>query len=110
MAAARAVGGIAEEMEAEQRMVVEDPVRGSDYGFAVSAGVPGESEARLTVVLVGLNTFLQSEGLVGWKRQSYRGLELGREFHVVAHAVVQREIVTNPPGVLPEQSQRFVGE
>ena len=39
-----------------------------------------------------------------------RRLKRRREFHVVAHAVVQCEIVAYAPGILPEQSQGFVGE
>src|ERR1700719_41581 len=91
-------------------MVVEHSIRGADNCLSVSPGVPSEAEARLNIVLVGLNSLLQSESLVGRKRQSRRRLELGWEFHVVAHAIVQREGVAHAPRILPEQSQGLIGE
>ena len=71
-------------------MVKEHSERPADYGLAVSLGIPREAEARLNVFLVDLDAFLQPQGVIGGKSQSLWGRELGREFHVVAHAVVQR--------------------
>ena len=71
---------------------------------AVPGRVPSQANPRLKIILIGLDAFLQTEGLVGRKRQSLRGFELGREFHVVAHAVVQGEFVVRTPGILPEKS------
>ena len=58
LAAVGAVGSIAEEVETEQGVVIEHAERRADYGFAVSLGIPGDAEARLNVVLVGLDAFL----------------------------------------------------
>ena len=110
LAAARAVGSIAEEIEAEQGVVVEHAKRSADDGLAVSLGIPRDAQARLNVVGVGLDAFLQSQGVIGGKSQPLRGLESGREFHVVADAVVEREIVAHTPKILPEHAQGFVGE
>ena len=83
-------------------MVKENAVRGAENGLAISVGIPGEAEARLNVVPVGLNSFLQSEGVIGRKSETLRGRELRREFHFVAHTVIQGETGARAPGVLPE--------
>ena len=58
LAARRTVRRIAQEVEPEQRVVVEQPVRSTDDGLAVAFGIIRKSETRLDIVLVGLNSFL----------------------------------------------------
>src|SRR5208337_3470613 len=108
--AGRAVGSIAEEIEAEQGVVVEHSKRRADYGFAISPGIPSHAHARLNVVLVGLDAFLESKIVVSGLSERGRRLERRWEFDVVAYAIVQCEIVAHTPGILPEYAQRFVGE
>ena len=77
LAAGRAVRSVAEEIEAEQGVVVEDSVRSTDDGFAVSLGVPGNADAGLNVIFVGLNAFLESQIVVSGLCQCTRGFKLG---------------------------------
>ena len=58
LAARGTVRRIAQEVEPEQRVVVEHPVRSTDDGLAVAFGIIRKSETRLDIVLVGLNSFL----------------------------------------------------
>ena len=61
----------------EQRVIVEHSVRRADHGLAVAFRVPGQPNARLEVVLVGLNSLLQSEELVADRSEAGRGLNFG---------------------------------
>src|ERR1700722_683685 len=91
-------------------MIVKNSVRCADDSFAVTFGIPRESESRLHVVRVGLNSFLQAESSVSGLSQSSRRFELRRKLHVIAHTIVQSNIGTNLPGILPEHAQWFVRE
>src|SRR5271156_5475063 len=52
------VRSVAEKVEAQQGVVIEHPERPAEHGFAVSLGIPRDSNARLNVVPVGLDAFL----------------------------------------------------
>jgi hypothetical protein len=105
------VRSIAQKIEAEERVVVEDAIRSPEYRLAVAAGVESDADARLKVVSGGLNAFLQPQGLVGGPRQR-RGdrLQCGRQFDVVTQAIVESYLLTDPPGILPESADRSVVE
>src|SRR5215469_792068 len=110
LSAGRSIGGVAEEIQSEQRVIVKQPVRGSKYGLAVAAGIPGDADPRLNVVRVGLNALLQSEILITEAGESRRRLEGGWDLHVVTQAIIQRQIRASPPRVLPVESDGNVGE
>src|SRR5271155_2746060 len=89
-------------------MVVEQSIRSTHHGFPVALGVPGNSNARLHVIRIRLNAFLDAQEVISRKRQSIWRRKLRRELDVITYAVVQRQIPADPPGILPERSQRFI--
>src|SRR5690349_4167366 len=91
-------------------MVVEHPVRSAEHGLTVALGINCQANARLNVVLVSLNSFLQPELVVRGQGKALRLLELGRDLHVVTQTVIQSDFWIYAPGVLPEESQRNVVE
>ena len=76
LSAGRSVGSIAQEVKSQQRMIIEHSVRSADDRLAVPLGIPGHTDARLNVVGVGLNSFLQSEQVVSRKCEPLRRFEL----------------------------------
>ncbi len=110
LAALRSIRSIAQKIEAEQRMIVEHSVGGANHGLAIAFRVPRQPDARLNVVGIGLDAFLQSQHVVSGQAPAVGRSELGRELDVVAKAVVQGQVGPRPPGILPEDSQGFVGE
>src|SRR5258708_39292948 len=97
-----------QEVEAEQGVIVKNSVGGANDGLAISLGIPSEADARLEIVFVGLNAFLQSQRAIGRKSEALRGPEFGWELHVVAHAVVKCKVVAYRPGILPEQTEGLI--
>src|SRR5258708_15052965 len=73
LAAARSVGSITQEVEAEQGVIVKNSVGGANDGLAISLGIPSEADARLEIVFVGLDAFLQSQRAIGRKSETLRG-------------------------------------
>src|ERR1019366_3774905 len=84
--------------------------RGSYHRLSITLGIPCDSDARLKVVLVCLDSFLQPKQVVSGRSQSLRGLELGRNLDVVADAIVESQVVAGGPAVLPEHTDRNVVE
>src|SRR5215475_8394566 len=91
-------------------MIVEHSVRSTNDGLAITLRVVCQPEARLKIVLVSLNAFLQAQQVIRGQGQALRLCELGWEFHVVTHAEIQRQVRTNAPGVLPEKAQGNISE
>src|ERR1700688_4609348 len=91
-------------------MVVENPVGAAQNRLAVPLRVPRYPKARLEVVSVGLNAFLQSEILISGLGQGGWGLKFWRNFHVITHAEIQRDPRTDTPGILPENANGNVME
>src|ERR1700756_4616261 len=91
-------------------MVVEDSVRRAHDRFTVALRVPRKSDTWLHVVGIGLNAFLYAEILIAKSGQSRRFFELRRNFHVVANAIIQRQIWARAPRILPEKSHGNIGE
>src|SRR5437667_8068298 len=91
-------------------MVIKHPIRSAYHGPAVALGINCQPNARLNVVLVGLNSFLQSELVVRGQSEALRRLELGRNLHVIPQTVVQCDFGIYAPGILPEKSQWNVVE
>src|SRR5581483_875812 len=104
------IRSIAEEVEAEQRVIVEHAVGGADHVLAIALGIPSDADARLEIVLVGLNAFLDSELVVSGGGKTSRRRKLRRNFHVVADAVVERQLVAESPGILKVETKRHVLE
>ena len=67
-------------------------IRSADDCFAVALGVPGDADAGLNVVGVGLNSFLQSQKCYRREGRSGEGREFRRKLHIVANTIVQGEI------------------
>src|SRR5262249_17962684 len=59
LSASGTVGCVTEKVEAEQRVIVKNAIGSSQHALAVTAGVPRDTDARLDIVCVGLNTLLQ---------------------------------------------------
>ncbi len=110
LAALRTVGCVAQEIQAEQRVIIKDPIRGAEHALAIASRIPCKPNARLKVVLVSLNALLQAQLIVGRESQSIRLAQLGRKLDVIANAKIEGEILPHAERVLPEQSQRFVGK
>src|SRR5215469_6175615 len=91
-------------------MVVEHSVRSSDDRLAIPGRIHGHTDARLNIVRIGLDALLQSKDSVRGKRQSLWGFEFRRNLHVVAHTVIQSDLRTDAPRVLPEGANRNVVE
>src|SRR5579864_5088511 len=91
-------------------MVVKHPVRGTNNGLAIAFRVNRDTDARLNIVLVRLDTLLQSEQIVGGKRQSLRRFEFRRNLDVIPHSEIQSDIGIHPPGILPEYADGNIGE
>src|SRR5204863_9673499 len=106
LSAGRAVGSVAEEVESQQRMVVEQPVRSAEHRLAIALRIKSQTNARLNVVLVGLNSFLQPELVVRGQSEALRRLEFRRNLHVVAQSVIQSDFGIYAPRILPEESER----
>src|ERR1035441_468255 len=110
LAAGRSIRRITQEVQTQQRMIVEHAKRGSYHRLSITLGIPCDSDARLKVVLVCLDSFLQPKQVVSGRSQSLRGLELGRNLDVVADAIVESQVVVGAPAVLPEHTDRNVVE
>src|SRR5437879_4133555 len=91
-------------------MVVEQTVGRAEHSFAVVLRIPRHAHARLDIVLVGLNSLLQPQKVITGLSKCSRWFELGGNLDVVTNAVVQRHIWPKTPGILPEESQRFIRE
>src|ERR1700694_794732 len=91
-------------------MVVEQSVRCSHYALAVSLGVPGNSEARRHIIKVARNALRNAEEILALCGYRIQRTELRGKFHIVAHAIINGEVGSNPPTVLPEGSQRCIRE
>src|ERR1700751_2088195 len=83
-------------------MVIEHAVGRTHDRLAVSSGIPSHADARLDVIPVGLNSFLQSQHVVSGKSKPLGRFEFRGDFHVVANAIVQSDVRTDAPRVLPE--------
>src|SRR5687768_2025797 len=101
-------------------MVVENTVRGAHHCLPITADVPSQSETRREVVLVAWESLLNVQAVLQSQQISLGQGDAGQwifesnrrdcvsQFHVVAHTVIEGEIVTCLPGVLREQSNRAV--
>src|SRR6266568_3439606 len=91
-------------------MIVKHAIRGTEHGLAIAFWINCQPNARLNVVLVRLNSFLQPELVVRGQSEALRRLELGRNLHVIPQTVVQSDFGIYAPGILPEESQWNVVE
>src|SRR5581483_2188640 len=91
-------------------MIVENSVRGAQYSLAVAFGIPCDAHSWLKVAGICLDAFLQSEEVVSRKRQRIRLGKFGSKLHVVPQAIIQSQIRTRAPRVLPKYPERFVGK
>src|ERR1700733_14526227 len=91
-------------------MVIKHPVRSAYDRLARSKWIPCHADARLNIVLVGLNSFLQTEQIVSRGCEPLRRFETRRNLDVVAHTIIQSEVLVNAPRVLPEGPDRNVAE
>src|SRR5580704_17543728 len=91
-------------------MVVEKAVSRANHGLAIAPGVPGDSDAGSDVIGVCGNAFHDAESFFSDSVQSRRGFKNRQPFDVVAHAVVQSELVIDFPTVLGEDAERLVVE
>src|SRR5208282_894721 len=89
-------------------MIKEYSERAANYSLAITLGIPGDAEARLNVVLVGLDSLLQSQQVVGGQSQSLWRLELRRDLDIVTNAIVDGQIMAHAPAVLPEDANRDI--
>src|SRR5579859_4473389 len=105
-----AVGRIAQEKDAQQRMVVEQAVRATDYGLAALEGVPGEADARRYVVPVGIEALLDVQRVIRGVGERVGHLEPRRDLHVITHAVVEGEVRRHSPRILDEDAVGMVDE
>src|SRR5579863_3124276 len=91
-------------------MVIEHSIRCADDCLGRSKRIPRYADAGLNVVFVGLNSFLQTEQIVSRGCEPLRRFETRRNLDVVAHTIIQSEVLVNAPRVLPEGSDRNVAE
>src|SRR2546430_543723 len=67
LATLRSVRRITQKIQPEQRVIIEHAVRGTYHALAVSSGIPSDTNPRLEVIGVGLNSLLQPERVIGGK-------------------------------------------
>src|SRR5580704_3165787 len=91
-------------------MIVENPVRTADHSLAIPLRVPCQSYARLKIILVGLDALLQSQLVVCRLGKGVRFTQLRREFDVVTHTVVECELGSRSPGILPVDAEWLIGK
>src|SRR5579863_9497653 len=91
-------------------MIIKESVGGTKHGLAVPLRIPCHAKARLDIIRVGLDSFLQAQIVVSGLSERIGWFELWRKLNVVAHSVVQCHVRSYAPGILPECSQRLVGE
>src|ERR1041384_7329120 len=91
-------------------MIVKDAVRRTHYSFSVSFGIPGNANARLKVVLIGINSLLQPQLVISSFCKRIRLGQLRRELDVIPQSEIQSEVCAQPPGILDKNAERFVAE
>ena len=101
-------------------MIVEDAVGCANDGLVATVYVPRQTNARRKIVLVARESLLhadrvlsslqvgRSERDAGQRVCEAYGRNRVRQFNVVAHAVVQRQILTNLPRILREEGNRAI--
>ena len=106
----RGIGDIGVESQRQQRVVIEHPIGRSEDALAVLPWVPGDSDTRGNVIEIARNSLTDAQRILGILCKRIDRPECGREFHIVAHAVVQREVRLNAPGILYKRSRSGIGE
>ena len=86
-------------------MIIEQTVRSANCSLAIAFRVPSQAHPWLEVVLVGLDAFLQSKNVVATECEPSGRFKFRRNFHVIAQAVVQRQVGSDAPRVLPEHAE-----
>ena len=116
----RRVRDVRVEGDGQQRVIVEESVSCANDGLAVIGDVPGKAEARRNVIRVAREALLHAEPVLKSLEICCREADAGerivkrnwrdgvRQFHVVTHTVVEREISPNFPGVLREEGYRAI--
>src|SRR5258708_22837711 len=91
-------------------MVVENPEASADDGFAIASRIPCQSNSGTYVLVIARNAFHNAEGLLGGGIHGGRGREKRADFHVVAHTVVDGQVLVQDPVVLREKANRDIVE
>src|SRR5438105_1380803 len=91
-------------------MVEKYPVRRAHNCFSIPSRIPGNAHPRLKVVLVGVNSLLQSELVIRSFRERVRLGKLRREFDVIPQSEIQGKVWAQSPGILNENAERFITE
>ncbi len=85
-------------------MVIEDPEAGADDGLAIANRIPCQSNSGTDVFVIARNAFHNAEGLLGGGIQGGRGREERADFYVVAHTVIDGQVLIQDPVVLREKA------
>src|SRR5216117_4237051 len=101
-------------------MIIEQAERPADYRLAITLHVPGQAHAWRPVVRVARKALLNVERILRrlhvlgrqrnagqWITDAHRREGVG-QLNVIAHAVVEDQILTNLPAVLDEKRDRLI--
>src|SRR2546422_3173459 len=87
------VGSRGVESRGQQRMVIEDPEARADNGLFIASGIPCQSNSGTYVLIIARNAFHDTKGLLRGGIYSSCGREERADFHVVAHAVIDGQVL-----------------
>src|SRR5260370_34108896 len=85
-------------------MVVENPEANADDGLTIVSGVPGQSNSRTNVLVIPRNGFHNAEGLLRGGIHGGCRREERADFHVIAHSVINGQVLVQNPVVLREKA------
>src|SRR4051794_35656760 len=91
-------------------MIEKYPVRRTHDTFSIASGIPSNTNAWLKIVLVCVDSFLQTQLVICSLREIVRLGQLRRKFDVIPQSKIQCQIRAQSPGVLYEKTKRFIAE
>src|SRR5438132_1180995 len=91
-------------------MIIEDAMGTTDDRLAIFPRLPRKTDTRRDVVVVLRNSLDDAQRSLSRGGAGRVCRKDRRELYVIAHAVIQRELRSDAPGVLNERSERLVAE
>ena len=87
------VGSRGVESRGQQRMVIEDPEARADNGLFIASGIPCQSNSGTYILVIARNAFHNAECVFRGGVHGGCGREKRADFHVVAHAVIDGQVL-----------------
>src|SRR6202042_2310027 len=96
------------ECNRQQRMIVENPISRPHHRFPIALRIPRKSKSRRHIVHIARNSFHHSQRTLRRRIHRRRRREIGRQLHVIPHAVIQSQLPIHPPAILRKKRKRIV--